>query len=371
VSNPLDNLDWSGFLGRPRLASPEPQVFDALYRQPMLITGAGGSMGTQLALRLAALMPPHMLLLESSESSLYALKRAWRKAGAAASQQAYLGHTSDQELMDRLFAHYKPQLVFHTASYKHVPLLEEHPRAAIHNNVIATETLVQAAARSGARVVMLSTDKAVRPVSIQGATKRAAEQIVLAAGGVVLRLGNVLGSRDSVDEIFAQQIEYDGPMTVTDPAARRLFMTLDEAVNVTLMAAAQPVPSALLAPVLPATHFVTDLARFLASRLSPDRPIAIDFIGRRAGDREVESLWAESDPVQPAAPEFGQNSLVYVEAPRLSAEQVGIGLANLRAAMAAFDITAAIQQLRYLVPDYGPGAEVLELARQLSEPISQ
>lgn len=368
MKNPLEKLDWNSFLGRPRLASPEPQVFDALYRQTMLITGAGGSVGSALALRLAMLTPPKMLLLEASESNLYALKRKWRQARAAATMLPLLGHTGDQELMDRIFAAHKPQLVFHSASYKHVPLMEAHPRAAIQNNIFATETLVQAAARNGARVVLLSTDKAIAPVSILGATKRAAEQIVLAAGGVVLRLGNVLASCDSVDEVFAQQIEDGRPMTVTDPAARRYFMTRDEAVNLTMMAAAQPVPSALLAPVLPNTHFVTDLARFLAAQLAPERDVPIDFVGRRPGDRETERLWAESDPVQPAAPEFGQGSLVYVEAPRLSAKGLGTGLANLRAAMAAFDMTAALANLRLLVPDYQPGPEVEELTRQISEP---
>jgi len=143
---------------------------------------------------------------------------------------------------------------------------------------------------------------------------------------------------------------------------------LDEAVNLTLMAAAQPVPSALLAPVLPSTHFVTDLAHFLAAQLAPGREIPIDFIGRRPGDREAERFWAESDPVQPAAPEFGLGSLVYVEAPRLTAAQIGTGLANLRAALAAFDLIAALAHLRYLVPDYQPSPAVEELARTMSLP---
>jgi len=366
--NSLHQLDWSGFLARPRLPSPEPEVFDALYREPMLITGAGGSVGTALALRLAMLTPPTMVLLESSETNLYAVQRAWRRAGAAGAMVPLLGSIADRPLLDRIFIAHRPRLVFHSASFKHVPLMEEHPLAAIANNVFGTETLVRAAAQHGARVVLLSTDKACEPVSILGATKRAAEQIVLAAGGTVLRLGNVLASHDSVDEIFAQQIAHNGPLTVTDPAARRYFMTLDEAVNLTLMAAAQPVPAALLAPALPCTHFVTDLAQFMIRTLAPGREIALDFTGRRPGDKENEEFWPAADPVQPAAAEFGRGALVYVDSPRLPAEQLGAGLANLHTALAAFDLVGALAHLRWLVPDYRPSPAVEELARQMSLP---
>jgi FlaA1/EpsC-like NDP-sugar epimerase len=365
----LQNLDWSGFLARPRLPSPQPEVFDALYRQPMLITGAGGSVGSRLALRLAMITPPKMVLLESSETNLYAVQRNWRRAGAAGTMIPLLGSIADRPLLDRIFAAHQPSLVFHSASFKHVPLMEEHPLAAIANNVFATETLVQAAARHGARVVLLSTDKACEPVSILGATKRAAEQIVLSAGGVVLRLGNVLASHDSVDEIFAQQIALGGPMTVSDPAARRYFMTLDEAVNLTLMAAAQPVPAALLAPALPCTHFVTDLAQFMTRSLAPGREIAIDFTGRRPGDKENEQFWSANDPVHPAAEEFGEGAMVYVDALRLAPEQLGAGLANLHTALAAFDLVGALAHLRWLVPDYHPSPAVQELARQMSIPL--
>jgi FlaA1/EpsC-like NDP-sugar epimerase len=311
-----------------------------------------------------------LVLLEASESNLYQLKRDWKRAANVTAMIPLLGNVADEALVERIFAAHAPKLVFHAAAFKHVPLMEEHPLAAMRNNIFATETLVRVAAANGARVVLLSTDKAVAPTSVMGATKRVAEQMVLAAGGVVLRLGNVLASRDSVAEIFAAQIAQNGPITVTDPAARRYFLTHDEAVNLLMTVAAQPVPSALLAPALPATHFVSDLAHFLAETLAPERDILVDFTGMRAGDKDTEVLWEAADRTHPSGREFGADSLLYVETASLTAEQLGTGLANLRAAVEAWDLSAALNHLRWLVPDYRPSAAVEALAAESVLPVS-
>jgi FlaA1/EpsC-like NDP-sugar epimerase len=380
VTQPLERFDWSRFLARPRLPSPSPEVFDALYRQPILITGAGGSIGSALALRLAGVAPARLVLLEASESNLYALKRRWAASGAASDFGAargsgpavpmtpLLGSIDNQPLLEHVFSRYAPNLVFHAAAFKHVPLMEEHPLAAIGNNIFGTETLTRVASAHGARVVLLSTDKAVEPTSVMGATKRVAEQIVLSAGGIVLRLGNVLATRDSVVKIFANQIARGGPITVTDPAARRYFLTLDEAVNLLLMAAAQPEPAAVLAPVLHSTHFVSDLAHFMAENLAPSREIAIDFTGARAGDKETELLWSAGNGTRPVEKHFGHDTLVLVDAERLPPEQLGAGLANLHAAADGYDLAGALAHLRWLVPDFRPSPAVQELARQITLP---
>ena len=325
----------------------------------MLITGAGGSIGSALALRLSMLTPPKMILLDASESNLYALKREWARARSAGDFTPILGSITDQALLERIFVAHAPRIVFHAAAFKHVPLMEEHPLAAISNNIFGTETLVKVAAAQGVRVVLLSTDKAVEPSSVMGATKRVAEQIVLAAGGTVLRLGNVLASRDSVAEIFANQIAHDGPITVTDPAARRYFLTLDEAVNLLLIVAAQTEPSRLFAPVLPSTHFVSDLAHFLADTLAPGRTIPLDFTGSRPGDKDTERLWSDSDSTRPT----GFDGLVSVDAPRHLDEHLGAGLANLHSALDSHDLTGALAHLCWMAPDYRPSNAVLELAR--------
>ena len=363
----LENLDWRGFLARPGLPPP-PEAFDALRREPILITGAGGSIGSVLALRVGALEAVRLVLLEASESNLYALERDSAAAVAANphsrnTRTPILGSVADVALLQEIFATHAPRIVFHAAAFKHVPLMEEQLLAAIANNIFATETLVSVAAAHGARVTLLSTDKAVEPASVMGATKRVAEQIVLAAGGAVLRLGNVLGSRDSVAEVFARQIAQGGPVTVSDPAARRYFLTLDDAVNLLLGAAVLAEPSALLAPVLPATHFIADLAHFMAHTLAPDREIAIDFTSLRPGDKETELLWKASDPTWPA----GADGMVLIEAAGPNAVQLTSQLASLRATLDARDQCAALAQLSAMVPDYTPSQTVLAAARRQND----
>jgi FlaA1/EpsC-like NDP-sugar epimerase len=360
VLSSLKNLDWYRFLARPQLPSPPEHLLDALNQQPILITGAGGSIGSALALRLRKIGPPKLVLLEASESNLYALERDCATAGATKPIVPILGSTADEALLEEIFVTHAPRLVFHTAAFKHVPLMEAQPLAAIANNIFATETVTKVAAAHGARVVLLSTDKAVAPASIMGATKRVAEQIVLTGGGIALRLGNVLASHDSVTEIFARQIERDGPITVTDPAARRYFLTLDEAVDLLLTAAGRREPSALLAPVLPTAHFIADLARFMVHELAPDREIAIEFAGSRPGDKESEKLWSAGDRISAASLE----GMVVVESALLSEAQRNGLLASLQAALDVRDLAAALAHLRALVPDYTPTRTVLTLASQ-------
>jgi O-antigen biosynthesis protein WbqV len=375
VIQTLENLDWRSFLGRPAMPMPQQEVLDGLCDAPILITGAGGSIGSALARRLGTLGLQRLVLLEASESNLYALERDWAAALAAHARSAtprtpsmtpILGSVADEPLLQEVFAMHQPRIVFHAAAFKHVPLMEEHPLAAIANNIFATETLTQVAAERNARVILLSTDKAVEPASVMGATKRVAEQIVLAAGGTVLRLGNVLASRDSVTEIFERQIAQGGPVTVTDPAARRYFLTLDEAVNL-LLAAALVEPAALLAPSLTATHFIADLARFMACELAPGRDIAIEFTKPRPGDKETELLWSAGDQTLPA----GGSGLVSIKAELHSRQQLDAGLAGLRAALDARDLADALAALRALVPDYTPSAAVLALSRQNSPQVTR
>lgn len=354
---PLGTLDWRSFLARPRLPSPELYVLDALYQTPMLITGAGGSIGSALAQRLSALGPSSLILLDSSESRLYKLQQDWFAQGLSGPITPVLGNVLDRTLLDEVFTQRTPRLIFHAAAFKHVPLLEGQPLAAIANNIFGTLTLARTAADHNARVVLLSTDKAVEPSSIMGATKRVSELIVLAAGGIVLRLGNVLATRDSVTETFARQIAQAHPLTVTHPAARRYFLTLDEAVNLLLIAAAET-GSGLLAPELAAPHFITDLAHFMATSLCPDREIEIDFTYPRPGDKEAEQLWSAHELPRPARAQ----GLLSIQTPAPTPEILEAELAALRLAVDARDLNAALAHLRVLVPDYAASSTVLAQA---------
>jgi FlaA1/EpsC-like NDP-sugar epimerase len=197
-----------------------------------------------------------------------------------------------------------------------------------------------------------------------GASKRVAELIVLAAGGTVLRLGNVLASRDSVAELFARQISVRAPLTVTDPAARRYFLTIEEAVNLLLAAAVMQSP-ALLVPDLPAPQYIADLAKYLAHALAPDREVPIKFTHLRPGDKESEQLWSSTESCRPSM----MAGLLSIDSPVLSKSQLHSKLSELRSALDARDISAALECFLALVPDYSPSCVVLALRSQAASQV--
>ena len=360
----LREIPWRDFLARPAFEAPPPEALSALFHAPTLVTGAGGSIGSALARRLARFPLHSLLLLESSENNLYELQRSLEDDSEAASRAALpatfiLGSAGDPTTVERLFALHRPRIVFHAAAYKHVPLLESQPLAAIANNIFATETVIAAAVACGARVVLLSTDKAVEPVSILGVTKRVAEEIVLASGGTVLRLGNVLNSSASVTEIFADEIARGGPLSITDSAASRYFLTMDEAVNLLLLAAVHPGSPALLAPASLTTRKIVELARFMAGQLAPGRQIPVNFTGLRPGDKLTERLWSDSDQ----AGTIGDSNLVSIRTKRLTSIQLESGLGALHSAVEAHDLPCALTQLQAMVPGFQPSQSLLSLAR--------
>ena len=360
----LDSIDWYSFLGRPHLPSPPRPVVESIVRQPILITGAGGSIGAALAIRLG-LAGADLILLESSESSLYDLQSTLDSSLSGRTLNFYLGSAGDSALLDEILVRHQPGLTFHAAAFKHVPLLEEQPLAAIVNNIVATEALLAAASARDSHVILISTDKAVAPASVMGATKRVAEQIVVASGGTVLRLANVLGSRGSVAEVFSRQIANGSALTVTDPAARRFFLTIPEAADLLLAAANEPASFQLFVPNLRLPHYIADLARFMARALSPDRSIAIQFTHLRAGDKESEALYSPFEVTQPAHP----NGLIPVDSPRLPANQLRDLLENLKAATRSRELAAALAVLRRLVPDYTPGAGLETVIARTEPPV--
>lgn len=356
----LDSIDWHRLLGRPPLPSPAPALLASIVREPILITGAGGSIGSALARKLARARG-RLVLLESSENNLFELQSEFTSSGFAA--EFYLGSAGDEALLQEIFARHRPRIVFHAAAFKHVPLLEEQLFAAITNNVVATRTLVAAAAEQNAHLILLSSDKAVAPASVMGATKLVAEQLVLTSGGTVLRLGNVLGSSGSVAETFARQIATAQSITVTDPAARRYFVTLGEAVDLLLAAAAEPSHSTLFIPDLRSATYIADLARFMTRWLAPTRDIPIGFTRLRAGEKEAEALFSPMETPHPPR----ASGLSPVDSPTLPPNHLHDLLEKLKNACQSRESATALSILQRLVPDYTP-SRIVESTLSATEP---
>ena len=208
------------------------------------MTGGSGSIGSELCRQIAQFNPRTLVILERAENTLYQTEMALRRRFPDLNLQALVASINDASGLDILLSQYRPELIFHAAAYKHVPLMERCPIEAAYNNILGTRNLVKAALASGAEhFVMISTDKAVNPTSVMGVSKRIAEKYVQASNShqltrfIITRFGNVLGSAGSVIPIFKEQLAQGGPLTVTDPGIERYFMTIPEAVQLVLQAA--------------------------------------------------------------------------------------------------------------------------------------
>lgn len=357
-------------LGREPVRLDTEAIHARLAGKRVLITGSGGSIGSEMCRQIAIHEPSAMVGLDAAETPLFHIDREMRERFPALRFSPELGSVCDAQRLEEVLAAYHPEVVIHAAAYKHVPLTEIHPFEAIANNVFGTATLVEACVRSGVQMfTMISTDKAVRPTNIMGATKRVAEMIVSArarAGGagtkfVAVRFGNVLGSNGSVVPIFIDQIRRGGPVTVTHPEIRRFFMTIPEAAQLVLQAAALSQAAdrggevfvlAMGAPVK-----IADLARnlILLSGLRPDEDIRIEFTGLRPGEKLYEELSFLDEETLPTAHERVR---CYTGA-AITEEQMELHLQRLHDACRARDLRGVIFELKEMVPDYNPSSCIL------------
>ena len=298
---------WDGFLPEDgQVLTVEAQR--ELAGRSVLITGAGGFLGSALARALATVPVRRLVLLDISEYGLYRLEQDLNTLEAGPEASYIVGSICDGSLLRAIFAADVPEIVFHAAALKHVPLMESNVIAAARTNVLGTELLLQAAGHYGAkRFVLLSTDKAVEPISVMGATKRIAEHLVLAAaekhsrGGrfIAVRLCNVLGSTGSVAPLFVRQIAQGGPVTVTHHDATRYFVSRETAVRCLLHAAATGSENSLLIPNVEASSRIDDLARYLIERCSaPAIDIKVIYTGLRAADRIHERFLSKDENVR-------------------------------------------------------------------------
>jgi len=307
------SIDLQDLLGRNPVAIKLKQSLAYLRGKRVLVTGAGGSIGSELCRQLLSGGASRLYLFGHGENSIYQIDRELRLlqeegVGEKAALVPVIGDLRDTDYVDYILGHLKADAVFHTAAYKHVPLMEENPVAAVENNVFGTENLVLAAIKHNIkRFVHITTDKAVEPVSVYGASKYLCEQMVLEAaassGGpnfMVVRFGNVLGSRGSIVPLFQQQIQKGGPVTITHPDIRRWFMTISEACSLVLKAGGVGVNGGLYLLDMGEPVRIKDLAEQLIRfhGFEPDTEIKIVYTGLRPGERMDEPLWSSDEKIK-------------------------------------------------------------------------
>ena len=325
----------------------------------VLVTGAGGSIGSELCRQIATFGPSDLVLFERYENSLYTIVNDLTDRPIVPKVHAVIGDVTDVARVHEVFGQHRPHIVFHAAAHKHVPLMEANPSEAVKNNVVGTQTVAEAARRFCAeRFVLISTDKAVNPTSVMGATKRVAECIVQTIAAdpgdtrfVAVRFGNVLGSNGSVIPRMMDQIRAGGPVTVTHPDIRRFFMLIPEAVQLVLQAAVLVKEHAIFVLEMGEQVRILDVARNLI-RLSghvPDEDIPISFIGLRPGEKLHEELTTDDEALEPA----GVEKILRVRREEaLDAEWFADNLALLIEKAAMGEHSEVIRQLRRIVPTY-------------------
>jgi len=358
----------------------EVQLEDLLRREPVfadiqrvkailegkrvMVTGAGGSIGSELCRQAARCEPAELILLGHGENSLFSIENELRQTFPYLSLHAVVADIRDEERLEQVFGRYRPECVYHAAAHKHVPMMEMNPEEAVTNNVLGTWNLLNLSARYGVeRFVLISTDKAVQPSSVMGATKRVAELLLrekareVGRPYVAVRFGNVLGSRGSVVPLFKEQIARGGPITITHPDAERYFMTIPEAAQLVLQASALGQGGEIFVLDMGTRVKILDLALDLIhlSGLTPGRDIDIAFTGLRPGEKLREEIFIDSENHSRTVHERIFVSTADLGAP---ADPAGLyrqvrDLVKVARAGAPEDVRA---KLHDIVPEYQPAA---------------
>lgn len=358
--NQIRNLSIEDLLDRAPVGLDTAPVHRLVTGKCVMVTGAGGSIGSELCRQIASFGPSRLLLFERHENSLYAIHTEMEDAGHGNLLLPLIGDVTDRGRVDQVLRMHLPQIIFHAAAHKHVPMMEYSPCEAAKNNVGGTRVLAEAADRYGVeRFIMISTDKAVNPTSIMGVTKRVGELIIqdLALRSettfVAVRFGNVLGSNGSVVPRFLKQIKAGGPVTITHPDIRRYFMLIPEAVQLVLHAAAHADAGAVYVLDMGEQIRVLDLARQLI-RLAgfiPEEDIPITFVGLRPGEKLYEELVGGNETVE--ASSLSKILRVRPDQP-VDADKWTAWLTALEQASAQGDTRKTMWALQQMVPSFNP-----------------
>ena len=366
----LRPIDIADLLGRPRKVLDRAAMAALIEGRRVLITGAGGTIGSELVRQVADFEPGHIALFDNGEFNLYQIDMEMAENHAALPRSAILGDVRDAARLAQVFGAEKPEIVFHAAAFKHVPLTEQNPNEAALTNAIGTGLVAEACRAGGVdTMVLVSTDKAVNPSNVMGATKRIAEMLCQSLNRerrdgetrfVTVRFGNVLGSTGSVVPLFQRQLAAGGPLTVTHPDITRYFMTTGEAVELILQAAAMPEPDSaadkrgvLFVLDMGEPVRIQDLARQMIclSGHLPDSDIAIEFTGLRPGEKLFEELFHDTEQLVDSAVEG-----IHLAAPRtLDYAELKSSLERLAEVATARQTQATLSQIKMLVPEFEGG----------------
>ena len=316
----LKEVEIEDLLGREPIRINTEEVLGHVGGKVVLVTGGGGSIGSELCRQLAAHHPKQLIILDIYENTTYSLQLELQKKFPNLHLTVLIGSVRNTHRVDSIFEDYHPEIVFHAAAHKHVPLMEDSPNEAIKNNVFGTYNVATAAGRTGTkRMVLISTDKAVNPTNIMGASKRICEMIIQGmqhrfpeTNYVAVRFGNVLGSNGSVIPLFKKQIAEGGPVTVTDKNIIRYFMTIPEAVSLVLQAGAYARGGEIFVLDMGEPVKIDDMARNLIrlSGYEPDVDISIVYTGLRPGEKMFEECLKEEEGLQKTA-----NDLIFIGKP--------------------------------------------------------
>lgn len=358
----IQDVKIEDLLGRPPVTLDSEGIISYVSGKVVLVTGAGGSIGSELCRQISEFKPKLLVLLDIYENNMYELQLELERIYPDIPRQVLIGSVRDKIRIDQVFSTYRPDIVFHAAAHKHVPLMEDSPGEAIKNNVFGTINVAEAASRyQSQRFVLISTDKAVNPTNTMGASKRVAELAIQHLNKnsetefVAVRFGNVLGSNGSVIPIFQRQIAAGGPVLVTHPEVTRFFMTIPEAVQLVIQASAMAKGGEIFVLDMGKPVKIVDLARDLIklSGFKPDVDIPIEFIGLRPGEKLYEELHLDNESVDITCHDkifvLKNNCLNDLQSYRQEIE-------NLRATLLQSSNSEVINILMQVVPSFKPAA---------------
>jgi FlaA1/EpsC-like NDP-sugar epimerase len=347
-------------LGRKEVQLDRSSISHYIYGKKVLVTGAGGSIGSELVRTCLSFDPDLLILLDQSEHNLFKIDRECAQNSHAISFKSILGDIRDKALLDRVFSSFKPDVVFHAAAYKHVPMQEDHPWEAVFTNIQGTRNLMDVSENYGVnRFVLVSTDKAVNPTNIMGATKRVAEKLVQSKSNdatvkyMAVRFGNVIGSSGSVIPTFQNQIRKGGPITLTNPKMQRYFMSISEAAQLILQAGAMGSGGEVYVLDMGNPVNIKDLAYELIrlSGLEPEKDISIEYIGSRPGEKLFEELQAIDENMLNT---YHKKIYMMKNDTDNNWNQLTDRVKKITDSAKSYDINKIIDSLKIFIPEYMP-----------------